>query len=184
VNTGVAAVEAELAQARFYLDNTTLVAPEDGRIINLQVRPGMVAGDLRIGAIATFICDADRYLLATFNQESLKFVTIGQPVEIALDLYPGQIFRAKVEAIWKGSGEGQMLPSGVLPTFQPPPPKVPQGQYAVKIRFDAADQSQFPIGAQGAAAIYTGGLRGGWAAMRRIVIRAYSWMNFLYPLPF
>ena len=38
----VASLEAELAQARFYLDNTTMVAPEDGYIFNLQVRPGMV----------------------------------------------------------------------------------------------------------------------------------------------
>ena len=41
-----------------------MVAPEDGRIINLQVRPGMVSGEYRIGAIASFICEADRYLLA------------------------------------------------------------------------------------------------------------------------
>ena len=40
VNTLVANVEAQLRQAQYYLDNTTLVAPEDGRIINLQVRPG------------------------------------------------------------------------------------------------------------------------------------------------
>jgi hypothetical protein len=40
----------------------------------------------------------------------------------------------------------------------------------------------FPIGAGAAAAIYTGG--GGFAALRRIEIRAYSWLNFLYPLPF
>jgi multidrug resistance efflux pump len=45
VNTSVAAVQAELDQARFYLDNTLMVAPEDGYIINLQARPGMVAGD-------------------------------------------------------------------------------------------------------------------------------------------
>jgi multidrug resistance efflux pump len=51
-----------------------MVAPEDGRIINLQVRPGMVSGEYRIGAIASFICEADRFLLANFNQESLKFV--------------------------------------------------------------------------------------------------------------
>jgi hypothetical protein len=42
----VAAVQAELDQARFYLDNTLMVAPEDGYIINLQARPGMVAGDV------------------------------------------------------------------------------------------------------------------------------------------
>jgi multidrug resistance efflux pump len=184
VNTTVAAAQAQLEQARYYLDNTTMVAPEDGRIVNLQVRPGMVAGEYRIGAIASFICDDSRYLLANYNQESLKYVTNGQPVEVALNLYPGQIFPAKVEAIWKASGTGQLLPSGTLPDFEPAPPKKPQGQYAVKIVFDGPDQSKFPIGAQGAAAIYTGGMHGGWAALRRIGIRTYSWLNWLYPIPF
>ncbi len=160
-----------------------MVAPEDGRVINLQVRPGMVAGDVRYGAIASFICDDGRYLLANFNQESLKYVTSGQPVEVALNMYPGQIFKAKVEAVWKANGVGQLLPSGMLPDFEPQPPQKPQGQYAVRIVFEG-DQSRFPIGAQGAAAIYTGGMHGGWAAMRRIGIRSYSWMNWLYPVPF
>jgi multidrug resistance efflux pump len=70
VNTTVANVEAQLRQAQYYLDNTTLVAPEDGRIINLQVRPGMVSGIYRIGGIAALIAEADRYLLATFYQET------------------------------------------------------------------------------------------------------------------
>jgi multidrug resistance efflux pump len=96
INTTVAAIQAELAQARYYLDNTLMVAPED---VNLQVRPGMVAGDIRLGAIASFVCDADRYLLASFFQENLKYVKPGQSAEVALDLYPGQIWKGKVEAI-------------------------------------------------------------------------------------
>jgi len=89
VNTSVANIEAQLRQARYYLENTTLIAPEDGRIINLQVRPGMVSGIYRIGGIAALIVDADRYLLATYFQENLKYVQPGQKVEVALDLYPG-----------------------------------------------------------------------------------------------
>jgi multidrug resistance efflux pump len=99
VSTTVAQIAAELEQARFYLDNTLMTAPEDGYIINLQVRPGMVAGDVRFGAIASFIVDEDRYLLGTFYQEQLKYVKDGQPVEVALDLYPGQIFKGKVDSI-------------------------------------------------------------------------------------
>ena len=91
VNTRVAAVEAQLQQARYYLDNTTLVAPEDGRIVNLQVRPGMVSGTYRIGGIAAFIVDSDRYVLATYYQENLKYVRDGQPIEVALDPYPGSM---------------------------------------------------------------------------------------------
>ncbi|HEY4965842.1 MAG TPA: biotin/lipoyl-binding protein [Puia sp.] len=184
VNTTVAMVEAELAEALYFLDNTTIYAPEDGRIINLQVRPGMVAGDYRVGAIASFICDSGRYLLANYNQESLKYVKPGQIVEVALDLYPGQIFPAKVEAIWKANGVGQLLPSGTIPDFEPAPPKKPQGEFAVKISFNGTDQSGFPIGTQGASAIYTNGLKGPWAALRRISIRTYSWLNWLYPIPF
>ncbi|MFZ1640056.1 MAG: efflux RND transporter periplasmic adaptor subunit [Candidatus Contendobacter sp.] len=181
VNTTVAQVQAALAQAQYYLDNTTLVAPEDGYVFNLQVRPGMVAGDYRLGAIAAFVCDADRYLLATYYQETLKYVKSGQPVEIALDLYPGQIFTGRVNTIWQGSGQGQLLPSGTMAQFDPPP-TVPQGRFAVQILLDDPDSSKFPIGTQGAAAIYTSG--GGFATLRRIGIRAYSWLNWLYPIPF
>jgi multidrug resistance efflux pump len=180
VNTTVAKLEAELDLARFFLDNTLMVAPEDGHIINLQVRPGMVAGDIRVGAIASFICDADRYLLANFFQENLKYVKLGQPVEAALDLYPGQIWTGKVEAIWQGSGAGQLLPSGRLPRFFYKPTELPQGQFAVVIRLDDPDQTKFPLGTQGRAAIYTNP-NSGFAWLRKIGIRAYTWFNFLYP---
>ena len=180
VNTTVAALEAELDLARFYLDNTLMVAPEDGYILNLQVRPGMVAGVIRAGAIASFVCDADRYLLANFFQENLKYVKPGQPVEAALDLYPGQIWRGKVAAIWQGSGAGQLLPSGMLPDFSYKPTELPQGQFAVVIRLDDPDQSKFPIGTQGRATIYTNP-HSGFAWLRKIGIRAYTWFNWLYP---
>jgi len=184
VNTSVAAVEAQLVEARYYLDNTTMVAPADGRIFNLQVRPGMVAGEIRLGAIASFVCDDDRYLLASYFMENLKYVKPGQPVEVALTLYPGQIFRGRVDAIWKANSAGQLLPSGRLPDFEVPAPDTPQGQYAVKIVFLDEDQSKFPIGAQGTAAIYTQGMPGAWSALRRIALRADSWLNWLYPMPF
>jgi multidrug resistance efflux pump len=184
MNTTVANMAAQLQLARYYLDNTTLVAPEDGRIINLQVRPGMVSGILRIGGIAALIADHDRYLLATFYQENLKYVRPGQPVEVSFDLYPGQIFAGRVDSIWRASGAGQYLPSDEIPKFQQPPPTVPQGQYAVKIFLDDPDQSKFPIGAQGTAAIYTSGEHGACAALRKISIRAHSWLNWLYPINF
>jgi multidrug resistance efflux pump len=180
VNTTVAAIEAELALARFYLDNTLMVAPEDGYIINLQVRPGMVAGDVRFGAIASFIVDADRYLLANYFQENLKYVKPGQPVEAALDLYPGQIWRGRVEMIWQGSGTGQLLPSGTIPNFSYRPTEIPQGQFAVVIRLDGPDQTKFPIGTQGRAAIYTNPASP-FVWLRKIGIRAYTWFNWLYP---
>ncbi|HXZ17700.1 MAG TPA: efflux RND transporter periplasmic adaptor subunit [Roseiarcus sp.] len=182
VNTTVANVEAQLQEAEYYLDNTTLRAPEDGRIVNLQVRPGMVSGIYRVGGIAALICSADRYLLATYYQENLKWVRPGQFAEIAFNLYPGQIFKGHVDSIWKANGGGQYLPSDEIPKYEPPPPNIPQGQYAVKIIVDDPDQSKFPIGAQGAATIYTAGDQGSWAALRKIAIRVHTWVAWLYPL--
>jgi multidrug resistance efflux pump len=179
----VASLEAQLKQARYYLENTTMLASEDGRIVNLQVRPGMVAGILRIGGIAAFICDADRYLLATFYQENLKYVKVGQPAEVALELYPGQIFKGKVESIWMSNGQGQYIPSDVIPTFQPEDPKLPQGQFAVKITLEGQDGAKFPIGAHGSAAIYTSS-HSLFVALRRIALRLTSWFYWLYPIPF
>jgi multidrug resistance efflux pump len=180
VNTAVASTQAELDQALFYLDNTLMVAPEDGYIMNLQAQPGMVAGDIRFGAIASFICDDNRYILANFFQENLKYVKPGQIVEVALDLYPGQIWRGKVQAIWQGSGAGQMLPSGTLPNFQYVPSEVPQGQFAVSVTLDDPEQIKFPIGTQGRAAIYTNP-DSPFVILRKIALRGYTWYNWLYP---
>ena len=142
----------------------------------------MVSGTIRFGGIAALIADADRYLLATYYQQNLKYVRPGQKVEVVLHLYPGQIFTGRVDSIWKGSGVGQYLPSDDIPKFQAPPPNAAQGQYAVKIILDDPDQSKFPIGAQGSAAIYTSGEKGPWAVLRRISLRGHSWANWLYPL--
>jgi multidrug resistance efflux pump len=178
----VASIKAQLDLARYYLDNTLMVAPENGHIVNLQVQAGMVAGILRVGGIASFIVDDDRYLLATFTQQNLKYVRVGQPVEISLDLYPGQIFQGRVDSVWWANGEGQYLPSDIIPTFYPPDPMKPQGEFAVKIYLDNPSSVGLPIGAQGTAAIYAG--RGGFAAVRKIAIRMHSWFNWLYPMPF
>jgi multidrug resistance efflux pump len=179
----VSSLQAQLVLARYYLDQTTLVAPEDGHIVNLQVRPGMVSGIFRVGGIASFICDDGRYLLATYFQEHLKYVQTGQPVEVELDLYPGQIFKGKVNAIWWANGEGQYLPSDIIPRFEPVNPQLPQGQFAVKIDLDGGSRTRFPIGAQGGAAIYTSP-HGGFVVLRRIAIRMKTWFNWLYPMPF
>ncbi|MCP4328903.1 MAG: HlyD family secretion protein [Alphaproteobacteria bacterium] len=180
VNTGVAQAEAQLAQAKYYLEQTTIYAPEDGFITNLQARPGLVVGILRVGAIASFVSHEAPYLLASFYQEHLKFVETGQPVEVALDIYPGVILDGVVDNVWWATGQGQYKPSGDIPMFLFPKP---QGRFAVQIRIDNLHQVNLPAGAHGAAAIYTG--KGTQTdPLRRIGIRLYTWANYLYPLDF
>ncbi len=179
VNTAVAEAEAEVAQAEYYLAQTEIRAPEDGMIINLQVQEGMVAGIVRAGAIASFIADRDPYLLGAYRQEYLKFVREGQPAIVALNIYPGAHFAAKVEQIWWASGQGQFLPSGNLPVFPDEPSA--EVRFPVKITMDDPDV-RLPIGAEGAALILT--TDGPFTWLGQIALRTYTWSRWLYPLPF
>ncbi|WP_170403598.1 HlyD family secretion protein [Ruegeria arenilitoris] len=178
VNTGILQAKAQLAEAQYFLDNTTIYAPENGMIVSQQARPGLVVGDIRLGAIASFVTEDSPYILATFRQQNLKFVEPGQPVEVALDLYPGEILTGKVEAIWWATRQGQYLPSGRLPGFELP--KIP-GRIAVQISVDVPEGHTFPAGGHAAVAIYTG--QGtSFEFLRRINIRLYSFANFIRPL--
>jgi multidrug resistance efflux pump len=42
----IAAAEAALADAQWELDQTTVYAPADGTVVNLQLRPGQVASQV------------------------------------------------------------------------------------------------------------------------------------------
>lgn len=179
VNTKVIEAQARLDQAKYYLEQTTIYAPANGFIVNQQAQPGLVVGDRRIGAIAVFVTDATPYILASYHQEHLKLVRPGQPVEIALDLYPGQIFKGSVRTVWWATGQGQMKPSGGVPNFILP--KLP-GRFAVQIDFSDTEKYRLPAGAHGSVAIYTGEGKG-FEVLRRIGIRIYSWANFILPLP-
>jgi len=177
VNTSVAAARAQLAEAEYYLGQTTIVAPADGYIVSQQAQPGLVVGDFRIGAIAAFVTDDPPYMLAAYFQEHIKFVKPGQEAEIALDIDPGRVLKGKVKAIWWATGQGQYVPSGRVPDFILP--KL-QGKFAVEVTFD--DPEAFlPAGAHGSVAIYTG-RSSAFELLRRINIRLYSFANFLFPL--
>lgn len=178
INPSVAQAEAQLAEAKYFLDNTTIYAPEDGMIVSQQARPGMVVGEIRLGAIASFVTDADPYILAKFRQQNMKFIEPGQPVEVALDLYPGEILTGEVVDVWWATRQGQYLPSGRLPNFVLP--SAP-GHFAVEIKVDVPEDRHLPSGGHAAVAIYTGqGASFEW--LRRINIRLYSFANFIRPL--
>jgi multidrug resistance efflux pump len=178
INTSVAQAQAQLAEAQYFLANTTIHAPEDGMIVSQQARPGLVVGTVRLGAIASFVTDEEPYILATYRQQNLKFVAPGQEVEVALDLYPGEIFTGKVVAVWWATPQGQYLPSGRLPEFVIP--KLP-GRIAVEVRLDDPAAQLIPTGGHAAVAIYTGGGKS-FEFLRRINIRLYSFGNFIRPL--
>jgi multidrug resistance efflux pump len=173
-NTSVAQIRAQLRQAQLNLSWTTVQAPADGFVTNLQLREGFVVG--AGSAVMSFIDSSERYLVVPLKQSVVRHVKPGDDVEIALELYPGKILPGTVDSVIWATGEGQGDPSGALPDLS----TVQGGQaLAVRVTFgDLAPDMDLPVGAGGAAAIYTSGGKP-FRIIRKVIIRMYTFMNYL-----
>ena len=172
-NTSVAQARAQLRQAEINLSYTTVTAPADGFVTNLQLREGYVA---RAGQpVMSFVDTSERYLVAALSQNVVRHVEVGNDVEVALQLYPGAILNGTVESIIWASGEGQSDPSGSLPDID-----TLQGGTALAVRVTFPDLPQtleLPVGAGGRAAIYTEKGKP-FRIIRKVIIRMYTWLNY------
>jgi len=145
----IAAAEAQLGDAQWELDQTTVYAPDDGVVVNLQLRPGQMAAALPMLPVMTFI-ENGQWVIALYSQNEVRKVQPGQEAEIALQMYPGRIIKCKVDSVVWATAGGQVPVGGNLPNIGPLPP----GQLAVRLFPD--DRTLFiAAGARGFGAIYT-----------------------------
>jgi multidrug resistance efflux pump len=109
---------AAVEQAKLDLIRTTVLAPSDGVITNLQLTGGEFVA---VGQAAlTFIDTSDAWIDANFRENSLENVKPGDPVELVLDTLPGRIFTAKVESVGWGVSQGSIDPETGLPKINEP----------------------------------------------------------------
>jgi len=147
-------LEAQLAQAKWKLDETVVVAPSDGTVLNLQLRPGSTASQFAGMPVMSFV-ENEQWVIATFKQNELHQVQPGNLAEISTKMYPGRIIKCKVDSIIWATAEGQMPLGGTLPSSTVANPRF-AGAVAVKLKPDAKDADVFlAAGARGSCAIYT-----------------------------
>jgi len=172
----VAQTRAQLAQARWNLDQTTTRSPCDCYVINLQLRPGGFVAGLPLNPVMTLV-EAQGQVVAFFHQNELHQVAPGNEAEFTLDTLPGRIIKARVDSIVWAQGQGQLAPSGTVPMsgFAAQPP----GRYAVKFDIAERDRDLFlAAGAAGDAAIYTDHLHA-VHIIRKVILRVGSYLNYL-----
>jgi multidrug resistance efflux pump len=169
-------LKAELSKAQYNLDNTVLVAPENGYVINLQLRTGVF---IRLKLpVMTFVSTENLYAVGIIRQRGSQWVQAGDAAEIALEMYPGRVFRAKVDSIVWGSGEAQFTPSGTLPRLED---IHASEQFAVRLKLEAP-VPDYPLrfGAAGIAAIYTDEASDAFIFLRRLELQSESFLNYIY----
>ncbi|RDJ10533.1 HlyD family secretion protein [Rhizobium grahamii] len=178
-NPTVARLQAELANAQYELDQTTVRAPSDGYVTQVFLRPGMMANPLPLRPVMVFINSEDRMLAAAFIQNSLQRVRVGDDAEVAFKAVPGKIFKARVQEVIDVMAQGQLQPSGALIDPQAPE-RVSPGQTLARIEIlENTDEYQLPGGVVAEVAVYTHY----WhhvAVLRKVLLRMSSWMNYVF----
>jgi multidrug resistance efflux pump len=173
-NTSVAQVRQQLASAKSDLAETEITAPCDGFVSNVNILPGQIvsAGV----AVMPLVCDVapeDRgRVVATFFQSAYLGVRPGDYAEVIFDMYPGQVFPAKVVNTIDISEGGQIPVGGIIPILDETPQR-----FAALLQLDDPD-IRLPAGARGSGAVYTG--RVPFAGMFRMgLVRTDTILNYL-----
>jgi membrane fusion protein (multidrug efflux system) len=102
-NATLARAEALQRQAQLNLEYTSIVAPIDGVVGNRTLRVGQFvqAGTQLMSVVPV----AGAYVVANFKETQLTDVREGQLVDIAVDMFPGQIVHGRVDSIAPASGQ-------------------------------------------------------------------------------
>jgi multidrug resistance efflux pump len=149
----VAQVRAQLDNARWQLDQTTVRAPSDGYAINVQLRTGSFTAAFPITPAMTFV-ENTYQVIALYHQNELHQIEPGNEAEFVLPAIPGHVFKAKVDSIIWAQGQGQFVNSTALPTTGYGP--IAPGRFPVKLTVEPRDADKFlPAGAIGQGAVYT-----------------------------
>ncbi|MBC8041389.1 MAG: HlyD family secretion protein [Opitutaceae bacterium] len=173
IKAQIAQAEAQLAEAKWKLEQTTIYAPADGTVVNLQTRVGSYAVPLA-GVVAMTFVEDEQWVMAFYKQNELRKVKPGQEAEIALRTYPGRVIKCKVESVVWASGEGMLPIAGMVPNAQ-----VQEGRFPVRLVVDEEEKELFlAAGARGQGTIYTDSGKF-LHVMRKVIIRVGSKTDWL-----
>ena len=171
----VETTRAQLDNAQWELSQTTVVAPANGTVVNVMLRPGFFVAGMPFNEVMTYV-DKDNQIFALFGQNELHQVEPNNEAEITLDTYPGRVIKAHVDSIIWAQGQGQLDATGNLPQTAL---SAPPGRFPVKLVVGESDHALFlAAGARGSAAIYTEGL-GPIHIIRKVLMRVQSYLDYV-----
>ncbi len=95
------AKQASLAAASVNIGYTKIYAPGDGTVGERQVRPGQLVSP---GTQVISFVALTKWVQANFRETQLTNVKIGDPAELRIDQFPGQLIHGRVVEIAPASG--------------------------------------------------------------------------------
>jgi membrane fusion protein (multidrug efflux system) len=91
------------AQAELNLGYTTIIAPIDGVVGNRTLRVGQY---VQAGTqLMSLVPASGAYVIANYKETQLTHVKEGQPVDVSVDMFPGQVVHGHVDSLAPASGQ-------------------------------------------------------------------------------
>jgi membrane fusion protein (multidrug efflux system) len=91
------------AQAELNLGYTTITAPIDGVVGNRTLRVGQY---VQAGTqLMSLVPASGAYVIANYKETQLTDVHEGQPVDVSVDMFPGQVVHGHVDSLAPASGQ-------------------------------------------------------------------------------
>lgn len=131
---------AKKKQSELALSYTKIYAPQSGSVSNKSIEKGTM---IQAGQPLFVIVPNNVWIVANFKENQLRYMRVGQEVEIKVDTYPDKIFRGKVDSIQRISGAKSSLfpPENAVGSFVKIVQRIP-----VKIVFsEPIDESKYTI---------------------------------------
>ncbi|MCB1522333.1 MAG: efflux RND transporter periplasmic adaptor subunit [Hyphomicrobiaceae bacterium] len=172
-----ASLRAQLTDAKWQLESTTVRAPSDGFATNVALRPGARVATVPLAATMPFFDTSETLVGAQIHQIHVRYVKAGQKADVTFKQLPGEVFAASVEAVLPAIAQGQIAVSG----FAAANTRLSAFPFVVRLKLDDAKVAEtLKAGSYGQAAIYTSSMPTGHV-IRRVMIWMQAWMNFIVP---
>ncbi|MCK5697214.1 MAG: HlyD family secretion protein [Gammaproteobacteria bacterium] len=180
-NPKIRSAIAALKKAQIDLSRTVIIAPTRGGITNLVVSEGQYAS---IGMpLMTFVDFDSVWVNANFRENNLANIKVGDPVDLALDIAPGKIFKGEVSSIGFAVDDASKGGVGELITIKGKTGWLRDSQrFPITIKFldNKLPKGLLRVGGQVDVQIYTQSSNFVINAFGWLWIRILTWVSYVY----
>jgi multidrug resistance efflux pump len=170
-------LKGQLRGANYNLEQTVVRAPSDGYVTNLGLMKGARVANLPLSPVMAFIDTSQTIVGVEIQQIYTRYIEPGQDVEVTFKVFPGQVYKGKVDSILEATAAGQVVASGAAVT----PRQLAAAPLVVRIKLDDAKLTgSLPAGAAGDAAIYTEHIKPSHI-IRKVILRQIAILNYVNP---
>jgi len=170
-------LKGQLLGAKYNLEQTVVRAPSEGYVTNLGLLKGARVASLPLSPAMAFIDTSETAVGVEIAQIYTRYIEPGQEVEVTFKIFPGQVYRGKVDAVLQATSTGQVQTSGTAVT----PPQITAAPFVVRVKLDDNKlAARLPAGTAGTAAIYTSHIKPSHI-IRKVILRQLAILNYVNP---